>query len=32
MADQIVPRSPFRRFPASQKVWYDQAVTRQGDE
>jgi hypothetical protein len=32
MVAQIIPVSPFPRFPVSQKVWYDQAVTRMGGE
>jgi len=30
--DNTFPHSPFHPFSVSQKVWYDQAVTRKGEE
>jgi len=30
--DDVFPHSPFHPFSVSQKVWYDQAVTRMGGE
>lgn len=32
MAHPMITASPFRRFAESQKVWYDQALTRTGVE
>ena len=32
MANQIVPVSPHHPFSVSQKVWYDQALTRSGED
>jgi len=32
MADQMIPGSPFHPFSVSQKVWYDQALTRSGED
>ena len=32
MADQMIPESPSLPFSVSQKVWYDQALMRKGDE
>jgi hypothetical protein len=32
MADQMIPESPSLPFSVSQKVWYDQALTRSGEE
>lgn len=32
MADQMIPESPSLHFSVSQKVWYDQALTRSGED
>lgn len=32
MADQMIPESPSLPFSVSQKVWYDQALTRSEEE
>ena len=32
MADQVIPVSPYPHIARSQKVWYDQALTRFGEE